>query len=319
MNGHPESVREWVLRAQQRFEGAGLCFGHGTDNAADEAVALVLQGLGLPPDFPESTWDRQVSAREAEELAARVETRIRDRVPAAYLSQRAWFAGLPFYVDERVPVPRSPIAELIAEQFQPWVEPDRVERVLDLCTGSGCIGIAAACAFPQARVDLTDLSEDALSVARRNVAEHGLEDRVRVIRSDLYQALSQTKGPTAEDNRYDLIVSNPPYVGAAEMEALPPEYGHEPREALAAGEDGLDILLPLLAGAPDHLSSHGVLVVETGDTDETLARALPGLPFLWLEFRHGGHGVFLLHKQELLDHAGAVVELMEKRREQDGS
>ena len=315
MDRHPESVRGWVDQAQERFEGAGLCFGHGTENATDEAVALVLQSLGLPPDFPESGWDRRVSSQEAENLTGLVETRLRDRVPAAYLSRRAWFAGLPFYVDERVLVPRSPIAELIADQFQPWVEPDRVERVLDLCTGCGCIGVAAAYAFPQASVDLTDLSEDALCVARRNVADHGLEDRVHVIRSDLYQALGQEM----DNTRYDLIVSNPPYVGAEELASLPPEYRHEPREALAAGEDGLDILLPLLAGAPEHLRSHGVLVVETGDTDETLARALPELPFLWLEFRHGGHGVFLLHRQELLDHAGTVVELMEKRRQRDGS
>ncbi|TDJ31769.1 MAG: 50S ribosomal protein L3 N(5)-glutamine methyltransferase [Gammaproteobacteria bacterium] len=315
MNAQSESVRDWIVRAQQRFEGAGLCFGHGTDNAADEAAGLVLQGLGLPPDLPAAAWDRRVSGEEAQRLTKMVETRVRDRVPAAYLNRRAWFAGLSFYVDERVLVPRSPIAELIADEFRPWVVPGAAERILDLCTGCGCIGIAVAHAFPEARVDLADLSEDALAVARRNVDDHGLRQRVRVIASDLYQALGQEM----DKNRYDLIVANPPYVGAAELASLPPEYGHEPSFGLAAGEDGLDVLLPLLAGAPDHMTENGILVVETGDTGETLAAALPALPFLWLEFRHGGHGVFLLHKQELMDHAGVVVELMEKRQERDGS
>lgn len=315
MTDQARSVRDWVNRVQEHLDHAGVCFGHGAGNAADEAAGLVLQGLDLPPDFPETSWDRPVSAGEADRLTGMVGRRVQDRVPLAYLSRRAWFAGLSFYVDERAVVPRSPIAELIAERFRPWVEPDKVERVLDLCTGSGCIGIAAACAFPRASVDLTDLSVDALAVARRNVADHGLEDRVRVIRSDLYQALDPAMG----ENRYDLILSNPPYVGAAELAALPREYGHEPRFALAAGEDGLDVILPLLAGAPDYMTEQGVLVVEAGNTDRTLAAALPEIPFLWLEFRHGGHGVFLLHRQELMDHAGAVVELIEKRREQDGS
>jgi ribosomal protein L3 glutamine methyltransferase len=319
MTDQAKSVRDWVNRVREHLDGAGLCFGHGTDNAADEAAGLVLQGLDLPPDLPETSWDRPVSAHEAERLTQMVGRRVRDRVPAAYLSRRAWFAGLSFYVDERVLVPRSPIAELIAEQFQPWVEPDNVKWVLDLCTGSGCIGIAAAHAFPQARVDLTDLSEDALAVARRNVADHGLGDRVRVIRSDLYQALGPAMGQDMDNTRYDLILSNPPYVGATELAVLPPEYGHEPEFGLAAGEDGLDVILPLLAGAADHMSEQGVLVVETGDADRALTAALPEFPFLWLEFRHGGHGVFLLHRQELMDHAGAVAELIEKRREQDGS
>lgn len=306
----PLSVHDWVDRARKSLEEAGLCFGHGTDNALDEAAALVLQALGLPPDPSDTDLTRRVGPDEDALLRRRLEQRIQRRVPAAYLSGEAWFAGLPFYVDQRTLVPRSPIAELIEERFSPWVDERSVKRVLDLCTGGGCIGIAVALAFPDASVDLTDLSLDALAVAGENVRRHGVEDRVEVLHSDLYAALA--------GRRYDLIVCNPPYVSRAEMETLPAEFRHEPELGLAGGEDGLDLVLPVLAGAAMQLSESGVLVVEVGNGQEALNAALPDIPFLWLEFRRGGHGVFLLHRQELIDHADALRELTEARRDRNG-
>jgi ribosomal protein L3 glutamine methyltransferase len=206
---------------------------------------------------------------------------------------RMWFAGLEFEVDERVIVPRSPFAELIAAGFEPWVDPGRVERILDVGTGSGCIAIACSLAIPQARVDAVDLSADALDVARRNVAKHGVGDRVRLLRGDVFDAVG--------DARYDLIVANPPYVSDAEMAALPPEYGHEPDLALRAGADGLDVVRRILAGASRHLNPQGVLIVEVGDSDVRVEEAFPRLPFVWLEFEHGGGGVFLLRREDFAD------------------
>jgi ribosomal protein L3 glutamine methyltransferase len=226
-------------------------------------------------------------------VLALLEERIARRVPAAYLMGRMWFAGLEFEVDERVIVPRSPFAELIAARFEPWVEPQSVRRILDIGTGSGCMAIACAQAFPRARVDAVDLSADALEVARRNVARHGVGDRVRLLEGDCF-------GPVGAA-RYELIVSNPPYVSDAEMDALPREYRHEPDCALRAGADGLDVVRRILAGAPAHLAPQGVLVVEVGDSEERLVAAYPRLPFVWLEFEHGGGGVCLLRRADF-DH-----------------
>ena len=218
--------------------------------------------------------------------------RVAVRKPAAYLTQRAWFMGLPFYVDERALVPRSPLAELIERHFAPWLPDSRtVGGILDLGTGSGCIGLACAYAFPDARVDLADISAEALEVALRNVTEHGLEDQVEVIQSDLFSAL---KG-----RRYDLIISNPPYVGLEELDSLPAEYQHEPRLGLAAGTEGLDVVMEILHQAADYLSRDGLLIVEVGNAQYALCAALPDVPFTWLEFEHGGQGVFLLNAAQL--------------------
>ena len=289
---HLRTIRDLIRWGASRMNEAGLHFGHGTDNAIDEAAALVLHALHLPPDLHAEYFQSRVTPPEQRAALGLLERRIVERKPAAYLTQRAWFMGLPFHVDERVLVPRSPLAELIERHFAPWLPDSRkVEHILDLGTGSGCIGIACAYAFSDARVDLVDVSADALEVARRNVAEHGLEDQVDVIQSDLFAAL---KG-----RRYDIIVSNPPYVGLAELDALPVEYRHEPRLGLAAGEEGLDVVVAILRQAADYLKRDGVLIVEVGNAQYPLCEAFPDAPFTWLEFERGGQGVFLLNAAQL--------------------
>ncbi len=289
---HLRTIRDLIRWGASRMNEAGLHFGHGTDNAIDEAAALVLHALHLPPDLHAEYFQSRVTPPEQRAALDLLERRIVERKPAAYLTQRAWFMGLPFHVDERVLVPRSPLAELIERHFAPWLPDSRkVEHILDLGTGSGCIGIACAYAFSDARVDLVDVSADALEVARRNVAEHGLEDQVDVIQSDLFAAL---KG-----RRYDIIVSNPPYVGLAELDALPAEYRHEPRLGLAAGEEGLDVVVAILRQAADYLKRDGVLIVEVGNAQYPLCEAFPDAPFTWLEFERGGQGVFLLNAAQL--------------------
>ncbi|UZR30450.1 50S ribosomal protein L3 N(5)-glutamine methyltransferase [Methylococcus mesophilus] len=288
------TVRDYIRWGATRFSEAGVFFGHGTGTALDEAAALVMHVIRQPHDMPSGYFSAVLTFEERERILHLVDRRIEERVPLAYLTHEAWFAGLKFYVDERVLVPRSPIAELIENQFQPWLEPDAVGGVLDLCTGSGCIAIACAEAFPQARVDAVDISGGALEVARMNVRAHGLEDAVRLVHSDLFQQL--------DGGRYDLIVSNPPYVNRQEWRDLPSEYHAEPRLGLESGEDGLDCVRRILAGAADRLKPNGVLVVEVGSSAEALAAFYPEVDFLWLDFEHGGDGVFLLTAAQVERH-----------------
>ncbi|MFN3544705.1 MAG: 50S ribosomal protein L3 N(5)-glutamine methyltransferase [Thiobacillus sp.] len=288
------TVRDWLRFAVSRFNEAGLFFGHGSDNAYDEAAYLILHTLYLPLDRLEPFLDASLTHGEAEEVQAVIERRVRERIPAAYITKEAWLAGHRFRVDERVIVPRSFIAELLAERLAPWVaDPDGVTRVLDLCTGSACLAILAALAFPNADVDAVDLSRDALAVARENVADYGLGDRIELIESDLFAALG---GRT-----YDVIVSNPPYVNAESVAALPPEYRAEPALALGSGEDGLDATRQILAQAGRHLNPGGVLVVEIGHNRDALEAAYPDLPFVWLDTSGGDQFVFLLRREDLAD------------------
>ncbi len=284
-------MAEAIRRTAARFARARLYFGHGTETAADEAAWLVGHVCAIAPEKLKAKLSRTLTAAQARKLDALASLRIATRKPLAYLLKEAWFAGMKFYVDERVIVPRSLTAEFILERFEPWVRPKRVRRILDLCTGSGCMAIALAKSFPRARVDAVDISQDALAVARVNVRRHRLTKRVRLVRSDLFE---QLKG-----GRYDLIVSNPPYVTASEMKALPREYRHEPRLALEAGRAGLDVIRRILARAEDHLTPDGVLVVETGNSRRRLETAFPRLPFVWLATSTGDDSVFLLTATEL--------------------
>jgi ribosomal protein L3 glutamine methyltransferase len=285
-----KTVRDLVLWGERCFISTELVFGHGTDNALDEAAWLVLHALGMPLDANGDALDRALTESGRAAAAELLRRRITERKPAAYLTRNARFAGLEFYVDERVLVPRSPTAELIESGLSHWLIPEKVTAVLDVGTGSGCIGIACAYAFPNAKVDLVDISVDTLEVARANIALHELGERAVAIRSDVFGGLG--------DRRYDLIISNPPYVDARAMATLPPEYRHEPAMGLAGGEDGLDVVLRILRGARDFLKPQGILVVEVGEGAETLSRRLPQVPFLWLDFDRGGDGVFLLTAEQ---------------------
>lgn len=288
------TVEQLIQHGAAVLDRARVCFGHGSDNAWDEAAELVFFGAGLRHEDAPAVYSQSVSPGQHDAILKLFERRIRERVPAAYLTRRMWFAGLEFYVDERVLVPRSPIAELIEAGFEPWIDQRSVRSILDIGTGSGCIAIAAALAFPDARVDAADISNDALAVAAINIARHDLADRVNAVHSDVFDALTE--------RCYDVIVSNPPYVGAEEMAALPDEYRREPELGLRAGQDGLDIAHRILAAASEHLSPHGILVVEVGNSEHALVAAYPDVPFTWLEFARGGGGVFLLTAAELAAH-----------------
>lgn len=286
------TLRDLLRYAVSRFNEAGLFFGHGNDNAWDEAVYLLLHTLHLPIDRLEPFLDARLTATERDAVLDIIERRIRDRLPAAYLTNEAWLGEHRFYVDERVIVPRSFIAELLEEQLDPWLEdPYAVTSAIDLCTGSGCLAILTALAFPEAQVDAIDLSTDALAVASRNISDYGLEEQVRLVHSNLFAGVAR--------QRYDLIISNPPYVDAEAMSRLPEEYRREPEMALAGGSDGLDLVRVMLREAKDHLNPGGLMVVEIGHNREVLEAAFPQTPFTWLETAAGNEYVFLLRYEEL--------------------
>lgn len=292
-NSSELTVEEAIRELAKRFETASLSFGHGTENALDESAWLVFAKLGLSHDDAPAAYANRVSGDQYRELLELARRRIEERLPLAYLLNQAWFAGLEFYVDERVLVPRSPLAELIAGRFSPWTDASEVRRVLDIGTGSGCIAVAIAKAFPDATVDAVDISNDALEVAAINVARHGVGDRVHLQNSDLF---GQLRG-----RRYDLIVSNPPYVDADDLQAMPEEFHHEPQLGLASGDDGLDAVSGILKDASRFLTDNGILVCEVGNSQVALEKAYPNAGFIWLDFERGGAGVFLLTRQALLE------------------
>ncbi len=293
------TLRDYIRWGASRFTEAGLVFGHGTTTALDEAAALVLHTLYQPYNLSGTFLEAVLTLKERQAVIDIIDRRIIERKPAAYLTHEAIFAGLSFYVDERVLVPRSPIAELIEQRFAPWVDEEQVTRILDLCTGSACIAIACAYAFPGALVDAVDLSEDALSVAEINVDKHQLAESVTLYQSDLFNELPE--------NRYDIIVSNPPYVCHQEWARLPAEFRAEPDMGFIGGDSGLDIALRILLEARKHLTDQGILIVEVGSSAETLQAAFPDVPFYWLEFERGGDGVFLLTAEQL-DHYHELFE-----------
>jgi ribosomal protein L3 glutamine methyltransferase len=286
----PATAREHVLNAEQRFIDAELVFGHGTDNARDEAVFLVFHVLSLPYDVSDARLDRHLEPEDSLAIVALIDERIRSRKPAAYLAQHMWFAGSDFHVDERVLVPRSPIAELINDRFSPWLDVDKIHQVLEIGTGSGCIAIATAIALPHARVDATDISTPALAVANLNLERYpALASRVNFIETDLFPA---------DQVNYDLIITNPPYVPSAVCAALPPEYLHEPREALDAGVDGLDIVRQILRGTATRLRPGGNIVVDVGEMAEAVDREIPWVNFTWIDLHHGGEGIGIANKSD---------------------
>ncbi|HET7556519.1 MAG TPA: 50S ribosomal protein L3 N(5)-glutamine methyltransferase [Rhodanobacteraceae bacterium] len=305
MTSELATIVDHIRYAASRFNAAGLTFGHSHDNAIDEATHLVLSSLHLPPDLPPAYGQARLTVQEKSRVLELIERRIATREPVAYLVGEVWFAGMRFKSDPRALVPRSPIAELIESGFTPWLDDREVARALDLCTGSGCIGIAMAAHNPSWQVDLVDIDEGALSLARENIALHRIDKSVRAIRSDLFSAL--------QGERYDLIVSNPPYVTEQEFAALPPEYRHEPQLGLTAGEDGLDFALRILIEAPDHLTGEGLLIVEVGESERALNELLPEVPFVWIEFKVGPMGVFAIERRDLIEHAHQIHEASERR------
>lgn len=285
------TLRDYIRWAASCFSRAQVCFGHGTATALDEAAALVLHTAHQPYNLADAYLDSVLTHDERQAVIAIVDKRINTRMPSAYLTHEAIFAGLSFYVDERVLVPRSPIAELIEQRFAPWVDEEQVENILDLCTGSACIAIACAYAFPNADVDAADVSADALAVAEINRHKHQLDELLTLYQSDLFTAVPA--------NRYDIIVSNPPYVSLAEWQQLPEEFHAEPALGFKGGESGLDLVIRILVDADDYLDAQGILVVEVGSSAETLQNMFPDVPFYWLDFERGGDGVFLLTAEQV--------------------
>ena len=290
-----ETLQDFMRWGASRFMQAELDFVHGMNRAVDEAVYLVLRAVYLPIDTPEIYWQGRLTIPEKTRILEFFKQRIQDKKPSAYITQEGWFAGLSFYVDERVLVPRSPIAELVEQQFSPWVDPYTTTAILDLCTGSGCIGIACAYAFPDADIDLVDISQDALDVALINIKQHDVEQQVTTIQSNLFSMLT--------DKVYNLIISNPPYVDQEDMAVLSIELQHEPELGLASGNDGLEATRTILREAVNHLTDDGVLIVEVGNSQYALSAAFPTVPFYWLEFVKGGDGVFALTAQQLQEYA----------------
>jgi ribosomal protein L3 glutamine methyltransferase len=305
-----QTIIDLIRYGASRFNAAGLTFGHSYDNALDEATHLVLHALHLPHDLSPAYGQARVTEAEKEEVLALFLRRVEERVPVAYLTGEAWFAGLSFRSDPRALVPRSPIAELIESGFEPWLGGREVRRALDLCTGSGCIALAMAHYNPDWHVDGVDLSEDALSLARENEARLGVRN-ARLLKSDLFSAL--------EGEHYDLIVTNPPYVTDDETDALPQEYDHEPELGLRAGHDGLDLALRILRDAPLHLTEDGLLVCEVGEAEEALAALLPELPLAWVEFRVGQMGVFVAERHDLVTHHARIRALADARGATSGA
>jgi ribosomal protein L3 glutamine methyltransferase len=286
------TLRDLIRWGTSQFNAAGLSFVQGMPTAIDEAVYLCLSALHLPPDFSVEYFDCVLTVDERLHVLNLFQQRIEEHKPSAYITNEAWFAGLSFYVDQRVLIPRSPMAEIIQQQFSLWVSAEQVNNILDLCTGSGCIAIACAYAFEQAQVDASDVSSDALAVAEINRQNHALENQLTLIKSNLFESLPA--------KRYDIIISNPPYVSAQEMQQLPAEFEFEPGSlALAAGETGMDIVLPMLQQARDYLTDEGILVVEVGYSQSTLQQILPEVPFFWVDFEFGGEGVFVLTAKQL--------------------
>lgn len=283
--------RELIQRTEKQFSQADLYYGHGTDNALDEAFYLVMSAARLEFDCGDEKLDEPIQQDVLSHIESLIDKRINQRIPVAYLVNQAWFAGREFYVDERVLIPRSPFAELITSQFMPWLSFNNVHSILDIGTGSACIPIACAYEFPHAEIDAVDIDDDALEVAKINIEKHGFNDRVHVYKSNLFEQL--------KDKKYDLIISNPPYVGHDEMQTLPEEYSHEPGHALEASDNGLELVGQILKQASAHLNEGGVLAVEVGNSMDALIERYPELPFIWLEFENGGEGVFLLNKSDL--------------------
>ncbi len=297
-----QTVRDYLRWATSYMTEHKVYFGHGSDNAWDESVFLLQAALHWPEPLDEKVLDSRLLLPERERVLDFLLLRVEQRMPLPYITGRAWFAGIPFAIDRRAIIPRSPIAELIEQGFAPWYSGPPIERVLDLCAGSGCIGIACAAYLPDADVDLADISTTALALAQDNICEHELQSRVRAIQSDLFSALA------AEGKRYDIIVSNPPYVDAGDLASMPAEFHHEPALALAAGEDGLELAHGILREAGDFLSEHGLLILEVGNSATALEQQYPDIPFTWIDFERGGEGVLVITATELAEVRGRFVE-----------
>lgn len=300
-----KTLRDFIRWGASEMNRHNLYFGHGFSSALDEAVYGCLYALKLPNNWPTTYFDTQLIESERKAVFELLSLRVKSRIPLSYLTHESWFCGLKFYVDERVLVPRSPIAELIQNQFEPWVDPASINSVLDLCTGSACIAIACQYAFPEAHVVASDLSKDALEVASVNVKEHGFDEDLTLIESDCFKSIPL--------QQFDLIVSNPPYVDEGDLASMPDEYGQEPAMGLGSGLDGLDLTFQILTQATDYLSEHGVLIVEVGNSAIALENLLPNVPFSWIEFEQGGDGVFYISAEDLKNHQSDINSVLQNR------